>query len=215
MVRNKMKQERSGYLKIGLTGGIGSGKTTAAKRFAALGARVYHADEVSRHALDPCNDCYSRAIETFGMDIVGDDGTIDRRKLGEIVFADEGKRRALNNIIHPYVINELLSSAEQDLKNDPSGIAVFEVPLLFETGMDAQMDANIVVGCSEEARIRRVMERDQLSREQVISRMRAQMPEEEKRKRADYIIENDGPQESLLRQVDALYATLKSREFID
>ncbi len=210
-----MKQERSGYLKIGLTGGIGSGKTTAARRFAVLGARVYHADEVSRHALDPCSDSYGKVIATFGMDIVRDDGEIDRRRLGEIVFADESKRRALNSIIHPYVINELITSAEQDLKNDPNGIAVFEVPLLFESGMDAQMDANIVVVCDEETRIRRVMERDQLSREQVAARIRAQMPDEEKRKRADYILENNGPHEHLLQQVDALYATLKTGEFID
>jgi len=210
-----MNQERSGYLKIGLTGGIGSGKTTAARRFAALGARVYHADEVSRHALDPCNDCYSRVIETFGVDVINDDGEIDRRRLGEIVFADESKRRALNSIIHPYVIRELLKSAEQDLKNDPNGIAVFEVPLLFESGMDAQMDANIVVVCDEETRIRRVIERDQLSREQVAARIRAQLPEEEKRKRADYILDNNGPQEQLIQQVDVLYATLKAGEFIN
>ncbi len=210
-----MKQERSGYLKIGLTGGIGSGKTTAARRFAALGARVYHADEISRHALDPCSECYSRVIETFGMDVVQDDGEIDRRRLGAIVFADESKRRVLNSIIHPYVINELLSSAEKDLQKDPNGVAVFEVPLLFESGMDAQMDATIVVVCDEEARIRRVMERDQLSREQVLSRVRAQMPEEEKRKRADYILDNNGSHEQLLQQVDVLYATLKAKESIN
>ena len=210
-----MKQERSGYLKIGLTGGIGSGKTTAAGRFAALGARVYHADEISRHALDPCSECYSSVIETFGMDVVQDDGEIDRRRLGAIVFADESKRRVLNSIIHPYVINELLSSAEKDLQKDPNGVAVFEVPLLFESGMDAQMDATIVVVCDEEARIRRVMERDQLSREQVLSRVRAQMPEEEKRKRADYILENNGSHEQLLQQVDVLYATLKAKESIN
>ncbi|MEN6635951.1 MAG: dephospho-CoA kinase [Clostridiaceae bacterium] len=207
-----MSRENGSYLKIGLTGGIGSGKTTAAKRFAALGACVYHADEISRHALDPCSDCYVRVIATFGMEIVRNDGTIDRRRLGEIVFADESKRRALNDIIHPYVINELFSSAERDLANDLSGIAVFEVPLLFESGMDAQMDANIVVTCDDEARIQRVMERDQLPREQVLSRIRAQMPEEEKRKRADYILENNGTHESLLHQVDALYAALKVKE---
>jgi len=207
-----MSQFESRYQKIGLTGGIGSGKTTAAKRFGALGARVYHADEVSRHALDPCSDCYSKVIAEFGMDVVQDDGTIDRRKLGEIVFADEGKRRALNEIIHPYVIDELLSGAERDLRNDPNGIAVFEVPLLFESGMDSQMDANILVTCKEETRIQRVMERDELLREQVLARMRAQMPEEEKRLRADYVLDNNGTHESLLHQVDALYAALKVKE---
>lgn len=205
-----MKQDESGYLKIGLTGGIGSGKTTAARHFAALGARVYHADEVSRHALDPCSDCYGKVVAEFGMDVVQDDGEIDRKKLGEIVFADEEKRRALNGIIHPYVINELLASADRDLAGLPGGIAVFEVPLLFETRMDEQMDANIVVTCADESRIARVMERDELPREQVLARMRAQMPEEEKRLRADYVIDNNGTRESLLHQVDALYSTLKA-----
>ena len=207
-----MKQDSGGYRKIGLTGGIGSGKTTAAKRFAALGARVYHADEVSRHALDPCSDSYGKVIAAFGMDVVQDDGEIDRRRLGEIVFADEDKRRALNEIIHPYVIHELLSSAERDLADSPDGIAIFEVPLLFETRMDEQMDANIVVTCDDEARIQRVIERDQLPREQVLARMRAQMPEKEKRLRADYVLDNNGTHESLLQQVDALYAALKVRE---
>ena len=206
-----MSQDESRYQKIGLTGGIGSGKTTAARHFAALGASVYHADEVSRHALDPCSDCYAKVIAEFGMDVVQDDGTIDRRKLGEIVFADDTKRNVLNGIIHPYVIDELLSSAERDLRNDPNGIAVFEVPLLFESGMDRQMDANIVVTCAEETRIQRVMERDELLREQVLARMRAQMPEEEKRLRADYVLDNNGTHESLLRQVDALYTTLKAK----
>ena len=205
-----MSQDESRYQKIGLTGGIGSGKTTAARHFAALGARVYHADEFARQALDPCSDCYGKVVEAFGMDVVQDDGTIDRRKLGEIVFADDTKRNVLNGIIHPYVIDELLSSAERDLRNDPNGIAVFEVPLLFESGMDRQMDANIVVTCAEETRIQRVMERDELLREQVLARMRAQMPEEEKRLRADYVLDNNGTHESLLRQVDALYTTLKA-----
>ena len=210
MVRNKMKQDESGYLKIGLTGGIGSGKTTAAKHFAALGAKVYHADEVSRRALDPCSNSYEKVIETFGMDVVQNDGEIDRRKLGEIVFSDEEKRRALNGIIHPFVIHELLASAERDLANRPNGIAIFEVPLLFESRMDEQMDANIVVTCADESRIARVMERDLLPREQVLARMRAQMPEEEKRLRAYYILDNNGTHESLLHQVDALYSTLKA-----
>lgn len=205
-----MRQNDSGYLKIGLTGGIGSGKTTAARRFFALGAKVYHADEIARHALDPCSDCYGKVVAEFGTVILRDDGTIDRRKLGEIVFADESKRKALNDIIHPYVIGELLSSAESDLKDIPNAIAVFEVPLLFESGMSSLMDANIVVSCADETRIQRVMDRDELSREQVLARMRAQMPEDEKRLRADYVLDNNGTHESLLHQVDALYAMLKA-----
>jgi dephospho-CoA kinase len=196
------------YLKIGLTGGIGSGKTTAAARFAALGARVYHADEISRRALDPGAVCYDRVVSLFGREILNEDLSINRRKLGEIVFADHAKRNLLNTIIHPYVIQELFSHADQDLANDPAGIAVFEVPLLFESGMHERMDHNIVVTSDEENRVRRVMERDHLSREQVISRMRAQMPEEEKLLLADSILENNGTEAELIAQVDRLFDKL-------
>jgi dephospho-CoA kinase len=196
------------YLKIGLTGGIGSGKTTAAKRFSSLGARVYHADEVSRRALDPNGACYDRVVEAFGGEIVRSDGTIDRKRLGEIVFADEEKRKLLNSIIHPYVIETLFTQAKQDFENDSYPIAVFEVPLLFESGMHAQMDYNIVVTCTEENRIRRVMERDALSREQVLSRMRAQMPEEEKLLLADFVLDNNGTEHDLTAQVDSLFSRL-------
>lgn len=210
-----MMQQRSTYQKIGLTGGIGSGKSTAARRFAVLGARVYHADEISRRALDPGAVCYDRVVSAFGQQIVRSDGTIDRKKLGLIVFADEEKRIMLNEIIHPYVIETLFAKAKQDFADELDGVAVFEVPLLFESGMSAQMDRNIVVSSTEENRIRRVMERDDLTREQVLSRMHAQMPENEKRLLADDILENNGTEEELLSQVDALFAVIKSGELHD
>jgi dephospho-CoA kinase len=205
-----MTKQRSRYLKIGLTGGIGSGKSTVAGRFEALGARVYHADEISRRALDPGAVCYDRVVSLFGQQIVRPDGTIDRRKLGEIVFADEQKRMLLNEIIHPYVIETMFSQLEQDFAGEVDGIAVFEVPLLFESGLNARMDRNIVVSSTEENRIRRVMERDHLPREHVLSRMYAQMPEEEKRLLADYILDNDGTVEDLFSQADELFALIKA-----
>lgn len=203
-----MTEKSRVYHKIGLTGGIGSGKSTAARRFAALGAHVYHADEISRRSIDPGAACYESVVSAFGQEIVNPDGTINRRRLGEIVFEDEEKRLMLNGIIHPYVINEIFSCAERDLSSDPNGIVVFEVPLLFESGMDAKMDANIVVFCEEEMRIRRVMERDKLPREQVIARMRSQMSEEDKILRADFVLENNGTEDTLIQQVDDLYAKL-------
>ena len=198
------------YLKIGLTGGIGSGKTTAAKRFAALGARVYHADEISRRVLDPGAVCYDRVVSAFGREILQSDGTIDRKRLGQIVFADEEKRQQLNGIIHPYVIDELFARAEQDLADEENSIAVFEVPLLFESGLHTKMDHNIVVSSTEENRIQRVMERDNLTREQVLSRIHAQMPEEEKMLLANSVLLNDGSKDSLRAQVDTLYQKLKA-----
>jgi len=207
-----MTRETQIYRKIGLTGGIGSGKTTAARRFAELGALVYHADEISRRSIEPGAACYRRVVDAFGEGILKTDGAIDRKQLAQIVFSDETKRETLNAIIHPYVIEQLFSLAERDLANQPGAIAVFEVPLLFESGLHERMDANILVACDAESRIRRVAERDGISREQVLSRMRAQMPEEEKRLRADYILDNNDSKEALLRQVDLLYETLKAEE---
>lgn len=207
-----MTRETESYLKIGLTGGIGSGKSTAARRFAELGAKVYHADEISRQSLEPGAACYRRVLDAFGEEILKADGTIDRKKLANIVFSDRRKLETLNGIVHPYVTEQLFSLAARDLANKTGTVAIFEVPLLYESGLDERMDATVVVVCEANARIRRVVERDGISREQAFSRMRTQMPEEEKRLRADYILDNNGSKEALLRQVDALYETLKAEE---
>lgn len=207
-----MTRQNDGYLKIGLTGGIGSGKSTAARRFGELGARVYHADEISRHALDPGAVCYDRVVGAFGTDLLKPDGSIDRKRLGAIVFGSDAKRKTLNDIVHPYVIEEMLSRAERDFLSANTGIAVFEVPLLFESGMNSLMDACIVVFCDQETRIQRVMERDALQREQVEARIRAQMPEEEKVLRANYVLDNNGSEAEFLTQVDALFRKLTAEE---
>lgn len=206
------KQSGANYRAIGLTGGIGSGKSTAARRFAELGAAVYQADEISRQALEPGAACYQQVIDAFGEGIRSKDGSIDRKALARIVFSDEEKRKALNAIIHPYVIDQLFSRAKNDLSSKRGAIAIFDVPLLFESGIDAEMERNIVVVCDEEERVHRVVERDGASREQALARIRAQMPEEEKRLRADYVLDNNGTPEQLIRQVDALYRTLKAEE---
>ncbi len=205
-----MTQSSVAYRKIGLTGGIGSGKSTVAARLASLGAHVYDADEIARHALDPGGVCYARVIETFGEALVDQDGAIDRKKLAQIVFHDEKQRQKLNEIVHPYVIEELFSRAARELDGTEGRIAVFEVPLLFESGLDQKMDETILVASDKENRIQRVMRRSGMTREQILARMRTQMPEEEKRRRADRIIENNDTEEALLRRVDRLYEALNA-----
>ena len=208
-----MKQKNSaGYRRIGLTGGIGSGKTTAAKRFAELGAKVYSADDIARRALDPGTNCYDRVVSAFGESILLPDGAIDRKRLAQIVFSDESKRTLLNGILHPYVIDRLFSDADQDFQAENFRIAVFDIPLLFESGLDAQMDTTIVVASDTETRIRRVIERDGISREQALQRILVQMPDEEKRLRANYVLDNDGSKDDLCRRVDALYELLRPEE---
>lgn len=196
---------------IGLTGGIGSGKSTVARRFAERGASVYSADAIAREALEPGSRCYQQTIDAFGESIRSQDGRIDRKALAAIVFADEGERQRLNGIIHPYVTEELFSRAAKDLPNR-GAVVLFDIPLLFESGLDAKMDRTVVVSSAEETRVNRVVRRDGVSREQALSRIRAQMSEEEKRRRADYILENNGTLADLIRQVDALYESLASEE---
>ena len=150
LVRDKMTQQQTSYRKIGLTGGIGSGKSLAVKRFAELGARVYHADEFARRALDPGSPCYDRAVSEFGNGILNPDGTINRKRLADIVFASDEKREKLNSIVHPYVIDALFTQAQRDYEETQHPIAIFEVPLLFESGMDAQMDKTILVYSDQE-----------------------------------------------------------------
>jgi len=202
------------YKRIGLTGGIGAGKSTAAKRFRELGVLVLDADEISRASLKKGGACYSDVVALFGSEILTQDGEIDRKKLASIVFSDEEKRRQLNAIVHPYVIETMFSRAEEAL-NKSGGIVVFEVPLLFESGMHEKMDRNIFVACGDEQRVKRIVARDNTTRQAALARIRAQMPEEEKRLLANYILENDGTIEQLNAQIDALLEELSGIDVTD
>ena len=193
---------------IGLTGGIGSGKTTAAERFAALGALVLDADEVSRSLLDVDGGCYRAVVDAFGTDILLPDGRIDRKRLGAIVFADGEKRAALNGIVHPAVIGTLMERARLSGERNPDMLTVLDVPLLFECHMEERLDMTVLVTAPEELRVTRIMERDGCRREQALCRIRAQMPEAEKRRLADAVLDNGGSRESLQKQVDGLYERL-------
>lgn len=199
---------RTNYKRIGLTGGIGAGKTTVSGYFSALNVPVVCADEIARDALQKDGACYRRVIDTFGEGILCVDGTIDRKKLGNIVFSDEDKRRMLNDIVHPYVRETMFEQANAIQAKVKSKIVLFDVPLLFESGMDQDMDANILVVCGEETRIRRIMERDGMTRESAEARIRSQMPEDEKRALAGYILDNNLSLTSLKEQVEALYKKL-------
>ncbi len=197
-----------GYRRIGLTGGIGSGKTTVAKRLGERGALVLDADALSRSALERDGACYEAVAEAFGGGILRADGTIDRAALAHIVFADPAKRERLNGIVHPYVIATLLGTADRALAQRPGAIAVFDVPLLFESGMHRDMDHTVLVVASEAARVGRVAARDGAAVEAVQKRIRSQMPEEEKRLLANEILDNNATLEELLVQADRLYERL-------
>lgn len=198
----------SRYSCTGLTGGIASGKSTVSNRFRQLGAYIVDADEISRHALDVGTECYEKTVSAFGKDILLQDGQVDRRKLGAIVFGNEAEREKLNAIIHPYVRKRMdaLSQAVWDL--NPQGLILWDVPLLFENGLHRLVQKTVVVTAPKKLRIQRMALRNGFTREEALSRIRSQMPEEEKVKLADYVIDNSGDLMSLYEQVDSIYGKL-------
>ena len=192
---------------VGLTGGIGSGKSTVARRWKQLGASVLDADFYSRHALDPGTECYEKTAELFGEKCIRPDGTMDRAYIAARIFTNLELRASLNAIIHPYVLRRMISETERCEKR----WVVWEVPLLFESGFDAYCDLNVAVLCDESIRVERIMARDGSTREHALARIRSQMNDAERRQKADAVLENDSDLAALICAADALYRTLEER----
>ncbi len=190
---------------IGLTGSIGSGKSTAAQRLASLGARVLDADAVSRDLTKPRGRALSAIKAAFGKEVFSADGALERRALAEIVFADADKRKALNAIIHPLVLETLQKKSGDILSKDPRAVVVWDVPLLIESGWQGLCDEVWLVQAPMEVRVARIVARDGCTREEALRRMQAQMSDEEKAPSAHEVIPNDGEREAFLSRVDALY----------
>jgi dephospho-CoA kinase len=200
----------------GLTGGIGSGKSTVAAMLEEYGVPVVSADELSRMVVAPGSEGLADVVEAFGREVLDDRGELDRKKMGKIVFANAEKRRALEAILHPR-IRERYEQVLDALEKAGHPVMVYEVPLLFEKKLHLQdeMKAVILVVSSADTRIARVKDRDALTTEEVLARMRTQMPEEEKRRLANYIVVNDGNLDDLRREVEYLisrYLRLPSRD---
>ncbi len=193
---------------IGLTGNIGSGKSTAADVFRRAGFLVLNADAVSRSLLAPDGACTETVLKRFGREILLPDGTIDRKRLGGIVFSDPAAREALNAIIHPEVIRRMRSETERILAADPSVRIVHEVPLLFECGMDRDTDRNVFVYAPDAERLKRIMLRDGCTEEAARARMDAQGDQREKMLRSDDVLYNDGTLEDLERRTETLIRLL-------
>ncbi len=190
---------------IGITGGIGSGKSTLAARFAAHGVPVFDADAISRTALLPGSACFDAAIDLFGPEAKQPDGTADRAYIASRVFADPSLRDALNGIIHPFVISELLRLSGQC----DAPLAAWDVPLLFESGADAFCACTVAVLCSEELRIARVMQRDGAGGEQVRARIRAQITDETRAALATYTLTNEGTVDAFAAEADTLIERIR------
>ena len=197
-------------VKVGLTGGIAIGKSFVARTLAELGCHVFDADKIARDVVAPGTPGYQLIVTEFGTDVVASDGSIDRARLGQLIFSNEAKRQRLNAILHPIIIAEqdrLLASVEA---SDPEGIAIIDATLMIETGSYKRFDKLIVVHCEREAQIERLMRRNNLSREEAEARLAAQMPNEEKRKYADFEIDTNGDFEQVRQQVIEVYNQLRA-----
>lgn len=176
---------------IGLTGSIGTGKSTVAKMFSELNIPVIDADRIAREVVEPGKIAYEQIVATFGEEILLADGSINRKKLGSIVFQDEAKRTKLNEIVHPEVRKEMLRQKEAYLENGASCV-VLDIPLLYESKLTYLVDKILVVATTPEVQLERIIARDKCSVAEAKRRMNAQIPITEKVKWADAVIDNNG-----------------------
>ena len=205
-------------LKVGLTGGIASGKSVVGEMFVAQGAKLIHADQIAHELMQPGQPVYHEVVRRFGPEILNPDGSVSRPKLAEATFGSPAKNipsrvEELNRIVHPSVLKTQEQWMEQVGRGDSQAIAIVEAALILEAGADRQFDRLIVVTCRPEQRIRRFADRMELDLEtagmEVTRRMAAQMPDDEKVKRADYLIDNSGSLDQTEKQVREVYDELK------
>jgi dephospho-CoA kinase len=194
--------------RVALTGGIATGKSHVRERFERLGVPTIDSDRLARDAVAPGSPGLAAVIERFGRGVLDADGALDRQKLATIVFADEQARKTLESIIHPEV-RRATDAWFTTLDPARHPYAIADIPLLFEVNRDRDFDVVIVVAAEPETQIRRVMQRDGLSEPEARQRLAAQLPIDEKVRRADFVIRTDGPQEDTDRQVREVWERLR------
>jgi dephospho-CoA kinase len=194
---------------VGLTGGIASGKSTVAKILEGLGAAIINADVLAREVVEPGREAWKEIVDTFGAEVLQADQTLDRQKLRTIIFNNPDARKKLESIIHPRV----RALAEQRIREHTAAgyhVIIYEVPLLFEGNLQEWLRPVILVCCDVGTQRRRLQQRDGLDQAQAQKHIDAQMSLEEKRRLADYVIENNGSLEDLHRQVQAALEKIKA-----
>src|SRR5215207_6096886 len=195
-------------LRVGLTGSIGVGKSFVASVFVELGCHVLDADQTAREVVMPGTPGLKALTEAFSEEILSADGTLDRKRLGALIFADQSQRERLNHILHPFIIarqDEILNAWDAE---DPSGIGIVDAALMIESGGYRRFDKLIVVHCLPEVQLERLMLRDKLSREEAEIRINSQLPQEEKQKFADYLIDTSDGFESTRAQTIRVHQKL-------
>ena len=195
---------------IGITGGIGSGKSTISNYLTKKGFKIIDADKIAKNLLDIGEEAYFKAVEYFGTEILNPDKTVDRKKLGSIIFASREKRKILNEITHDLVKKRVLSEIAA---NEATQKVIFlDVPLMFEVGMDELCEEVWLVVADERVKILRLQKRDEITKDEIIAKFRSQMPDEEKIKRADFVIDNSGNEEALYLQLDKLLKKYEKKD---
>ncbi len=196
------------FLLVGLTGGIATGKSTVSALLRGLGCVVIDADQLAREVVEPGQPALAAIVEEFGAGVLRPDGTLDRQRLGAIVFADGARRRRLEEITHPAIRRRFLEHLERLAADGFAGIVVFDAPVMIETGSHRLMDRMVVVVADEETQLARLMARDGLAREEALRRVRSQMPVADKARLADYVIDNSGDRAATEAQVRRVHAAL-------
>jgi dephospho-CoA kinase len=195
-------------LVVGLTGGMCCGKSTVSSMFAELGCCIIDTDLISRKLVEPEQLAWKRIVKSFGPDVLSKDKTLNRKKLGAIIFRDAEKRKILNSILHPLIIKEeerLVKEAEKTMNK----IVIVSAALMIEAGAHNRFKKIIVVYCSKETQILRIMKRERVTRKEALQRIAAQLSTAEKKTYADYLINTSGPFSQTRKQVVVIYEKLK------
>jgi dephospho-CoA kinase len=205
-------------LKVGLTGGIASGKSVVGEMFVKLGAHLIHADAIAHALMQPGTPVHAEVVQHFGAGILNPDGTVNRARLAEAAFGRPGQNtpprvEELNRIVHPAVVRRQDEWMDQVGRKDPGAIAIVEAALILEAGAANRFNRLVVVTCSPDQRVQRFANRlkvdEETARQEVTRRMAAQLPDEEKIKAADYVIDNSGSLDHTEKQVREVYEKLK------
>ena len=197
-------------VKLGITGGVGSGKSVVCEYLKNKGLHVVSTDELARKAVMPGTSAYDQIVSYFGEDVLSDDGTLNRKKLRGIITADKKKKEMLELFVHPEVFVQMEKEFEASGKRRYAVIA-FEVPLLFETGLEFFFDFVLTVSVNADVRAKRLMSRDQITKKEAEAFMGIQMPEADKIKKSDFVVDNNGSLEETRVKVDRFYEILMDR----
>ena len=192
-------------LKIGLTGGIGTGKSSVGKLFQNWGAYIFDADTIAKNILQKNEIAQNEVISEFGTDVIDKSGMIQKTKLARVAFQDETHQLRLNTIIHPFVFKEIDKTFDEIKKINKNTLFVVDAALIYESGADTHMDYVIVVTSQLRIRTERVMNRGGLTRDEFLKRVDLQWPEEDKVNMADYVINNNGDEQELMREAKNIY----------